>query len=166
MSEQILPADDAFWSWLSDRVVRAGQPILLLERWARGAGQRSWYLLGSPADAQSARELVRAGSSLTAYMDPQLPVKGRWSQQLAKAAEALVGELRAHEELVALIDRGSRPLLGAEYIANIDELGAWGPAVAGKSVWIGKYPEWLPDGDDAVTRVVPDADGVVRAHPY
>jgi hypothetical protein len=163
---QILASDQSFWTQLNDRIAHTGNPILLLERWPRGAGQRSWYLLAGSADVASARKLVRPGSSLTAYLHPQLPVQGQWSQQLAIATKALVDKLGAHEELVALVDSGSRPLLDAEYIADADELEGWGPEVAGATVWIGKYPDWPDDGEDAVTRVVPDADGVARAHPY
>jgi hypothetical protein len=163
---QTLPADDRFWSYLHDRLEETDEAILLLERWARGAGQRSWYLLVASADVAAVRERVRTGSSLTAYLDPQLPVKGRWSQQLASATKALADELGEHEELVGLVDRGSRPSLDAEYLTDADEIEAWESEVAGQTVWVGKYPEWPADGEDALTRLVPDADGVVRAHPY
>lgn len=166
MMSEILPADDAFWIEINARFGAAGGPILLLERWARGAGQRSWFVLTSASDVEAARDVVRPGSSLTAYFGPDLPVHGIWSEELVRVTEALIDALGPNQELVALVDRGARPMLEAEYLANRAELESWTPEAMGDTVWIGKYPDWPPDGEDVTTRVVPDADGLVRPHPY
>jgi hypothetical protein len=166
MTSDIFSADDAFWNELDARIGAAGGSILLLERWARGAGQRSWFLLTRAGDVDAARNAVRPGSSLTAYFRPDLPVHGAWSEELGRETKVLIDGLGPNEELVGLVDRGARPMVEAEYLANAGELTSWAPAVMGDTIWIGKYPDWPPDGEDAITRVVPDADGVVRSHPY
>lgn len=166
MTSEILPANDTFWNELNARFGAPGGSILLLERWARGAGQRSWFLLTSTGDVDAARNAVRPGSSLTVYFRPDLPVHGAWSQELAEATKTLIDGLGPNEELVGLVDHGARPMVEAEYLANAGELESWTPEVVGDTIWIGKYPDWPPDGEDAITRVVPDADGVARSHPY
>jgi hypothetical protein len=160
-----LAVDDTFWGAIDARLAQAFGPVLLLERWARGGGRRSWFLLLTASDLQVARKVVRPGSSVTAYLHPDLPVQGKWSEGLACATKALLEKLGPNEELVMLVDRGSQPLLEAEYIANLEDLKS-STSAAGEAVWIGRYPAWLPDGEMAITRVVPDADGVVRSHPY
>ena len=117
--------------------------------------------------ALTRRNAVRPGSSLTAYFRPDLPVHGAWSEELVRETSVLIDRLGPNEELVGLVDRGARPMVEAEYLANAGELTSWAPAVMGDTIWIGKYPDWPPDGEDALTRVVPeDAGGVVRSHPY
>lgn len=159
------PADEKFWDAVMSRV-DPRTPILLLERWARGAGTRSWYMLQDTDDVESARRSVRPGSGLTAYFALDYLVGGAASPDVSSAAASLLAELGPNDELLALQRAEFAPALDVEYIESVEELTDWLKSVATDAVWICRYPDWLPDGDTALSAAVPDKDGVVRDHPY
>lgn len=164
MSSLLRKADGAFWRGLAKRATGGGS-VLLLERWARGAGMRSWYLLQGESEVSQVRQQVQPGSSITAYFDPA-HIAGPRDTVFERAAHQLVRSLSKNEEAVGL-DRGrNSPLANAEYISNVPELEAWLSETKGQWSWLGRYPDWLPDGEDALTVVVADSDGVFRDHPY
>ncbi len=139
---------------------------LLLERWARAAGKRTWFGLRGPGDVEAARSQVRPGSSLTAYLDPEIQLDGSAGRVLIEEARKLLDGLPEHGELLGLTWASQPPQLDADYIATEADLEIWAAQFNGRAVLIGPYPDWLPDGPKSLTAVVPDLDGVVRGHPY
>ena len=123
-------------------------------------------MLQDAKDVESARRCVRPGSGLTAYFALDFLVGAAASPDLASAAAALLAGLGPNDELLALRRSEPAPTLDVEYIDNADELTGWLESAANEAVWICRYPDWLPDGDAALSAAVPDDDGVVRDHPY
>lgn len=165
MNTVLSPAGDAFWAEVRDRTASI-TPVLLLERWARGAGMRSWYLLQGPADIALARRLARSGAGLTAYFSISFlkiatGEPDRWSR-----AAALLDELGPNDELLAFARRQQELTLEVAYISSADDLSGWLMSEASTEIWLCRYPDWPSDGPGALTAVVPDDDGVVRDHPY
>ena len=118
---QVRAADDEFWNQIIERLVSAQELVLLLERWPRGSGKRSWYALSDRHDLTIVREATRAGSSLTAYFAPNLPIRGVVSPEIFDEARRLLGLLSDNDELIVLLP-AEGPELEVEYIADVDEL--------------------------------------------
>jgi hypothetical protein len=158
--------DESFWNLIA-AACDDGLAVLLLERWARGAGQTSWYLVADRPAIEEAKAAVRPGSEVLGYQDPDLPVVGLAGDPgLWTTAQSLLRETRRPVEVVGLAERDGTPELDADFFtdAQADELNEWLEAVRGRRVWLGKYPA-RPEGPDALIAVVPDSDGVARAHP-
>lgn len=164
---EIRALDDSFWEVVAS-ARGEGAAVLLLERWARGAGQTSWYLLTTRDAIDQVRHALRPGSEVFAYPRPDLPVVGlAGDAELRTRAQSLLRETRRPDEVVGLTERDGTPELDADFFtdAEAEELDEWLEAVRGRRVWLGKYPA-RPEGSDALIGVVPDFDGVARAHPY
>lgn len=166
MSAVLKSADDAFWTDVFDRIVASMVPVLLLERWARGAGMRSWYLLQGADDVAVVRRLLRPGAGLTAYFAISFSVveaaePDRWSR-----AAALIQELGPNDELLAFARSRQEPALDVDYLSTTDELSEWLNREPSAELWLCPYPDWPSDGREALTAVVPDEDGLARDHPY
>jgi len=158
--------DEVFWAAVGDAMRTSD--VLILERWARGAGQTSWFLLRSPEDARIVREALRPGSAVTAYFQPSLPVSGALDDTLEQAVVALVRSVDyPREGVVALVERDDSPELDPEFIdAAEDDVHAWAQENRGRRAWAGLYPGRVDDGIAGLTAIVPDADGIVRGHPH
>lgn len=165
MSAIFRSAEDGFWSEVCDRTVASTAPILLLERWARGAGMRSWYLLHGAEDIAVVRRLVRPAAGLTAYFAIPFLVLGSGESDRWSRAAALLDELGPNDDLLAFA-RGEESALEVEYVSSADELSDWLQSESSIELWLCRYPDWPSDGPEALTAVVPDGDGLVRDYPY
>lgn len=166
MSAVFEAADDSYWTHVRDRTAKATAPALLLERWARGAGRRSWYVLNEAEDVTAVRRIVRAGAGLTAYFEIDFLVSPAAEPDRLARVSALVDSLGPNDELLAFARDGQETELDVEYVSDVDELSHWLEGLSNSEVWFCPYPDWPEDGPSALTAVVPDDDGLVRNHPY
>jgi hypothetical protein len=142
------------------RLVAVGRAIVL-ERYARGGGATRWYWIRSAADLSQVVELLRPGSAVSFYFDDRIAVGDpitAGDEIVAIAARDINAVVAAHSGQPELrVDFPAGPLDLAEFV---DELQP------GDTFLYGAYPAADNDGKRAVSVVLPDADGVVRRHPY
>lgn len=121
----------------------------------------NWYEIRSPAGLAPLTELLHPGSRTSFYFDDRLRFRALdesfIDDYLVWGPEAVVG-IRADDELELQVD----------FCTGLNELTEFlGPHYFDASeVLLGAYPEADDDGVDAVTLLLPDADGQVRAHPH
>jgi hypothetical protein len=134
---------------------------IVLERVARGAGTTYWYEVSGPDVLVELAERLGPGSRVSFYFDDRLRFRAVSESfiddYLAWGPEAVVG-LRTEDDLVLEVGFWTG-------LADLTEF--LGPQYSTlEDVLLGAYPSDDDDGVDAVTIVLPDADGLVRAHPY
>lgn len=159
-------ADDTFWAQVRGQTASVAEPVLLLERWPRGAGRRSWYLLIGADDVAAARRTVQPGAGLTAYFGTAFLVSPAAESDRFVRASALLDDSNPNCELLAFARREQEVELEVEYVSDAQELRDWLKGLSNSDVWFCRYPGWPEDGPSALTAVVPDDDGLVRNHPY
>jgi hypothetical protein len=133
----------------------------VLERIARAAGAVAWYELRTVTQLPALAARLHPASRVSFYFDNRLrfrAVDGSFvDDYLAWGPEAVVG-LRTSDELELEVGAWT----------GLDDLTAFLGPLFGPSTQalLGPYPASDDDGEDAVTLVLPDADGQVRAHPH
>ena len=144
------------------RLLAETQHAVALERIARGAGATRWYLLCAPDDLDALTLRVRPGSRVSFYFDNRFLI-GEFNDQarqsvidiIEREGEAVVGAVPA-AEIEAEVDFPSSPAEADEFAR--DHFQA--------TIVVGAFPAADDDRMNAVTVVLPNADGVVRPHPH
>jgi hypothetical protein len=149
-------------SWL-----RCLREILVLIRHSAAAGSKDFEFFSSFAVLSSRIRQLPPRTSMIAFRQPQLPLRGQVDQgfianclsRVPDGSEFLVLETahRAHGE-----KSGSRWVAGETHA----ELRQALEDSRGALVAVGPYPPWLEDTDDVVSAIVPDENGVVRIGVY
>lgn len=103
---------------------------------------------------------------MTFYFDPKFPINGHLSPRMGTGIKRLAQSLIPPQEILALVERDSEVEVEAEYLASLQEAEDWLAKTPPAVVHVGLYPDWPNDTRDVITRVVPDADGVIRNHPH
>lgn len=139
------------------------RPAVVLERIARGGGATNWWYLRRPPDLDEVLSRVRPGSVVSFYFDgrmPVLPLDEETPQQIGaildRAGECVVGWVVPGTAAVEVDFLTTRAEV-AEFICS---------APADAELLFGPFPARDNDGVNAFTVTLPDADGVVRAHPH
>ena len=147
---------------LSGLLERSSCGVVVFERLPRAAGQTRWFFCDSPGALSQVIGLLSPASRVSFYFD------GRISEQPVNHAASRIARIFAtHGEVVVarLLDDG--PELDVELISSADEvedlLSISGDA---SRAFVGSFPAPDDDGVDAVTVIVPDADGTVRREPH
>lgn len=139
----------------------ARRRAIVLERVAQAAGMTCWYEVSGPERLATLAERLRPGSRVSFYFDDRLRFRtvdeSFIDDYLAWGPEAVVG-LRTEDGHALEVGfwtglKALTEFLGPEFPPSSEVL-------------LGAYPSADDDGTDAVTLVVPDADGQVRAHPH
>lgn len=141
----------------------AATSAVILERIARGGGATKWYYCVDRNHLQSVETQLSPGSAVSFYFDDRMrsdfystELKSRVETIIAETGEAVVG---------VLCEDGMH--INVEIIAGLHELAEFVSTLGPTSrVFYGAFPARDNDGIRAVTVVLPDADGVVRAHPH
>lgn len=151
--------------------VLAGTPVavrlraraaLVLERIAYGAGETCWYYCEADSQLEHLARELRPGSILCFYFDDRLSqtlssdALTPATEILRETGEVLIGVLavdKFHVDMNMILDEEEIVELLAELPSNT-------------TVYVGVFPAPDNDGINAVSVIVPDLDGVVRAHPH
>ncbi len=135
---------------------------VVLERIARGGGATRWYSLSDVGQLRSLVAKLSPRSSVSFYFDDRLcvrPYDAEVARELLRIAE------RDREAVVGTLADGIE--FHVEFVAGPRDLEEYAESLApGTSVIYGPFPAADNDGEFAVTLALPDADGVVRAHPH
>jgi len=137
-------------------------PAVVLERIACGAGATRWYFCRDRHALDAIQGELSPGSLVSFYFDERIRkvvlsplIRCEIEQISARDGDAVVGVLE--DEIHIRVDFVSGPLGLEEFASTV------GP---GMIVFAGAFPSRENDAIRAVTATMPDADGVVRTHPY
>lgn len=135
----------------------------VLERIAYGGGNTEWYRCTSPGDLRPIASMLKPGSCVSFYFGDQLRV----SPDATVARVALRAILQTEPDAVLGILPGEGVLTVKVSNVSIEDLDEELESVANASMLLfGPFPPRQNDGISAVTLDLPDADGIVRAHPH
>jgi hypothetical protein len=141
----------------------ARRPALILERVAKGGGATKWHYCPNKSSLGAVEARFLPGSVVSFYFDDRIRNDG-YSPAVATAVEAVI--VQNGEAVVGTLAEDDTRI-DAEIITGPNELAEFLSAVKqGSRVFYGPFPAKDNDGVRAVTLVLPDADGTVRAHPH
>lgn len=136
---------------------------VVLERIARGGGNTNWYYRRGPGDLDSLVAHLKPDAKVSFYFDDRIhnsesieDARRAADLLLREKGEALIGSLAADGLTVAM-----------SIVVNVADLSEYISETGPSSLYFyGSFP--CPDNDScsAITVVLPDADGIVRAHPH
>ena len=134
---------------------------VVVESLARGAGATNWYFLTSVDRLADLAARLRPGSLVTFYFD------GRISEgdPAATKDEIVAIARRDGDAVVAAFDGDLE--LRVDFPAGRSDLEDFLEQLEpGDRFFYGPVPAAENDGVDAISLVLPDADDIVRQHPY
>jgi hypothetical protein len=128
-----------------------------------GAGATKWYYCRDAEHLRLIEAQLSPGSDVSIYFDDRIrnvlyaPLhKAEMESILNETGNVILGFLR---------NNGYR--IDVEFVDNIHQLAEATSDLAPRArVFYGEFPDRDNDGVRAITVVLPDADGRVRAHPY
>jgi hypothetical protein len=141
----------------------ASRPGVVLERIARGGGVTKWYYCPSKLSLGAVEARFSPSSVVSFYFDDRIR-NDAYSPGVQIAVKAVIAQ-NGEAVVGALAEDDTR--IDAEIITGPNELAEFLSVVKrGSRVFYGPFPAKDNDGVRAVTLVLPDADGTVRAHPH
>lgn len=159
-------ADEAFLktveSWLA-----SGLEVLILIRYSRAAGDKSFEFYTSFAALQERLSQLPAEACITVFRNRQLPLRGFVDNEFIRACLstlpdgsefAVVETIRTKAGLDTRFDFAA----GTSH----EELREALDGRRGKSVAVGEYPPWLEDSSDVISAYVPGQDGQLQRGVY
>ena len=158
--------DPAFLGALERWLKQRGE-ILVLIRYSHAAGSKDFEFFTS---YQSLLERIRElppRSSITAFKEPQLPIRGVVSDELiARCLEIIPDD--AEYLVVETVRRvhGRRSWFHDYAGVTQSELRDDLEESRGVPVAVGLYPVWLDDSENVISAVVPDEHGVPKIGIY
>jgi hypothetical protein len=142
-----------------ERGLAVGRAVVL-ERIAYGAGQTNWYVCSGASHLAELENHFRPGSLVSFYFADQF-VLAEYSPLVREAILRIVTDTR---DCVVAVPLPDGVHLRAEFIASASELEEIG-LTGGSVLFYGAFPGRTNDVG-SITVTLPDAHGVVRAHPY
>jgi hypothetical protein len=140
----------------------AEDDAIVLERLARGAGATRWYRVATTEDLAALAGRVRPGSLVSFYFDDRIA-----NSLVSQAVRDRVMAIAAQDHDAVVAAGGADIDLRTDFVSDSAELEEFLQSLApGESLFYGRFPAADDDGHAAITVVLPDADGVVRPHPY
>ena len=165
---EVLPstADKRFLKPLEDWL-RCQSEIMILVRYSRAAGNKSFEFFTSFAALRKRLELLKAETSVTAFRQPQLPQRGHVDDEFIGKCLNFIPA--GSEFLVLETDpqmATQQWLFHHEAGESHDELQKVLEGLRGRLVAVGAYPQWLKDSPDVISAFVPHQDGTIKAGVY
>src|SRR5262245_35327254 len=155
-------AEAALAAQVAALLAQAPAGAVVLERIARGGGQTNWYVCRTQAQLAAILAELSPGACVSFYLDGRIGYR-TWSPRL-------------HQEILRIIRQTGDCVIGqvlddihleVDFIAGPRDLQDYAATLGSASqLYIGPFPGRDNDGRRAITVILPDADGVVRAHPY
>lgn len=147
--------------------LRVQSEILILVRYSREAGKKSFEFFTSFAALKVRLARLNAETSVTAFRKPQLPLRGLVDNEFISKC---LGSIPAGAEFLVLeIDprmTKQQWLFHHKAGESPDELRQVLEELRGKEVAVGEYPPWLTDSPDVISAYVPHQDCTVKAGVY
>jgi hypothetical protein len=158
--------DKTFLGTLEDWL-RGQREILVLIRYPYAGGNKSFEFFSSPAALFERLRKLRPRTSVIAFRQPQLPLRGivddgfieSCLRNIPEGSEFLVVEAAQRTYGLASWFHDMAGETPAELREALEDS-------RGKAVAVGLYPPWLKDDPDVISSYVPDEDGIVRVGSY
>jgi len=146
---------------------RTQPEILVLIRVRCGAGSKDFELFCSFEALLSRIYELRAGTCVTVFKQPQLPIRGVVDEAFIDKCLSNIPE-GAEYLMVETVKTFAGKASWFHYGSDVTLAGLRDDLQEsrGRPVAVGIYPPVLEQNDDIIDAVVPDADGIVRAGPY
>ena len=141
--------------------------MLVMIRYSAAAGNRDFEFFSSFEVLSNRISQLPPSTSITAFRQPQLPVRGVVDEVFI--ASCLIGVPDGSEFLVIETVRraiGEKSWFHYEAGETHAELLDALENSLGASVAVGPYPPWVRDTDEVVSAIVPDENGLVRIGVY
>lgn len=141
----------------------AKHSAVVLERIAYGAGATNWFYVATPEALSIVERELRPGSSVSFYFDDRISEKNS-VDELIETAVAMAAR-DGDSPLCILQEDGIHfemtIICGRREVEEVLQESA-----EGARIFTGAYPGPDHDGTPSISVILPDADGVVRPHPY
>jgi hypothetical protein len=138
-------------------------PAIVLERVARGGGATNWFYCVDQRGLEVIQQRLLPGSCVSFYFDDRIQ-QADWSAQLEGSVERVIE--RAGECVIGALG----PDLVSIEVDFITSLKEWQEFISEfgtpRKLFFGEFPGRDNDGTDAITMMLPDADGIFRQHPH
>jgi hypothetical protein len=146
------------------------RPAVILERLAMGGGATNWYYCANFNQLPDVTSRFRPGSLVSFYFDGRIQ-RQAYSSDLLPRLENMLDESPAIQsgvrEIVFGVLQADGTSIAVGFPSSMEEIEEEvSDAQLASVVFFGFFPGRDDDGKSAVTLVLPDADGIVRAHPY
>ena len=159
-----LSTDDSRFLARAERWLSEQGEILALFRYSHAAGSKDFFIFDAPEAFRAALQRASPQTSVIAFQQRQLTLRGVVDDALIQAARTLIPD--GAEFLI--LQRESREdgwSMHAEGVGHL-ELQECLTELSGHRIALGRYPPWLCDSEDVMEAIVPDRDGVVRRGIY
>jgi len=152
---------------LLDEWLRGQSEIMILVRYSRAAGNKSFEFFTSFASLRGRLTKLKAETSVTAFRRPQLALRGRVDDEFIGKCLSVIPA--GSEFLVLETDprlATQQWLFHHEAGESLDELRQVLEEWRGRLVAVGEYPRALSDSPDVISAYVPHPDGTLKAGVY
>jgi len=159
-------SDERFLTTLEEWL-RNQAEILVLIRFSRAAGNKSFEFLTSYGELLDRLRQLLPETSIIAFRHPQLPIRGVVDEEFIRGCLAQIPD--GSEFLVVETARrtaGSASWFHDESGVSASELRQALEDSEGMHVAVGQYPPWLEDGPNTISGYVPDSAGRVQIGVY
>ena len=148
-------------SWLGNQA-----EILVLIRYSRGAGSKSFEFFRSIAALSRKLAELPPRTSIVAFRKPLLPLRGLVDDQFVTDC---LNQIPEDSEFL-LVEKPFGTTVRTSWIHEAGESHAELRAALehsrGTAVAVGLYPRWVEDDTDVISAIVPDEHGMVKAGVY
>lgn len=147
--------------------LREQKEVLVMFRYPNAGGARDYEIHTSLSSIMTRIAEVPAQTSVIAFRQPQLPLRGIATPAFAENALVRIPdgtEFLLVETVLTTCGKASwyRNASGESHAELREEL----ESSAGRPVMVGEYPPWLKDGPDVVSGFVPDKEGRIKPAAY
>jgi hypothetical protein len=144
------------------RLLERHSRAIVLERLARGGGGTNWFLVRTPADVQALANQLRPGSCVSFYFDDRFTIGAINDDSRTSILD--IAERDTSAVVGALSDISIE--VSVDFPSSSQEIDEFLAEHEATSFMFGRFPGRDNDATRAVTLILPDADGITRAHPY
>ena len=159
-------SDSTFLATLSDWL-KTQNEILVLFRYSHAAGAKDFQFFNSINSIIERFSELPSQTSVIAFRDPQLPIRGEVSESLSEACLAHISD--GTEFLLLETTKtqyGSKSWFHWTAGNSHSELQEELSSSVGRSIAFGQYPPWLEDNENVISALVPDKNGFIQLGVY
>lgn len=137
---------------------------VILERIAAGGGATNWFFCLDENSLRVIEKKLRPGSATSFYFDGRI----RRMTYPPEPSSVLVDEIiRSTGDCVVGSLSKDGVCIDSDIVTSVNEFVEFLSCVTPPStLFIGAFPARDNDGENAVSVILPDTDGIVRSHPH
>lgn len=144
-------------------LARAACGAVVLERIALGGGRTRWFHVTGHREFDALVALLHHGSIVSFYFDQRIR-RVRSGPELDKFA---LETIRSTGEVCLGMMSADGITIDMDFVGGPNDYADATSLLGDDSVvYVGPFPARDNDGSRAITLTLPDADGIVRAHPH